>query len=387
MPLMPLNYTALDTVSSFAGRSQLPSLIAERRVRWRDFPVSPDEFLSACDAEDVAPLVHLRIAESDDAGEWPLVVRDALADRARAAAAEELLRAAEARAVIEALADADVQAILIKGTAVAYTVYPMPACRPRSDTDLLIPAASIDDARRVLASLGYTAAVHCSELFRQFEMQKTDRFGVTHAFDVHWKISTQPAFAHTLIYEDVRSRTVPVPALGRAAHTLSTTDALMLACIHPVMHHRNAVRLLWAYDIHLLASSLSPSAMAAFAERARERSVAAVCGYQLRLARTLFGTHIEPRPLTTLAEVEAIEPSAAYLTSERRWHDETLSSARGLPRVGDRLKLAREILFPRPAYMFGAYGLHGKPLAPWLLPALYVHRNMRGAWRILTGKK
>ncbi len=28
-----------------------------------------------------------------------------------------------------------------------------------------------------------------------------------------------------------------------------------------------------------------------------------------------------------------------------------------------------------------------KPLAPLLLPALYVHRNMRGAWKILAGKK
>ena len=54
---------------------------------------------------------------------------------------------------------------------------------------------------------------------------------------------------------------------------------------------------------------------------------------------------------------------------------------------GDRVRLLREVLLPSPSYMLGAYGLRGKPLGTWLLPALYVHRNVRGAWKILTGKK
>jgi len=37
--------------------------------------------------------------------------------------------------------------------------------------------------------------------------------------------------------------------------------------------------------------------------------------------------------------------------------------------------------------MLALYGLHGKPLAAWLLPMLYVHRNARGAWKVLSGKK
>ena len=37
--------------------------------------------------------------------------------------------------------------------------------------------------------------------------------------------------------------------------------------------------------------------------------------------------------------------------------------------------------------MLGTYGLRDKPLGPWLLPVLYVHRNVRGTWKILMGKK
>jgi hypothetical protein len=81
------------------------------------------------------------------------------------------------------------------------------------------------------------------------------------------------------------------------------------------------------------------------------------------------------------------EPSGEYLASERRWHHETLANLRALPRLADRARLVREVLLPSPHYMLGAYGLRGNPLAPLLLPALYLHRNMRGAWKILAGKK
>ena len=81
------------------------------------------------------------------------------------------------------------------------------------------------------------------------------------------------------------------------------------------------------------------------------------------------------------------EPSAAYFASQRRWRHELASSLRGSPRFADRIKLLREVLLPGQDYMLARYGLRGKPLAAWLLPVLYVHRNARGAWKILSGKK
>jgi hypothetical protein len=97
-----------------------------------------------------------------------------------------------------------------------------------------------------------------------------------------------------------------------------------------------------------------------------------------------------PLPAGILDSLEAPgppEPSTEYLASERRWHHETLASLRALPRVSDRVRMLRDVLLPSPAYMLGAYGVRAKPLGPWLLPALYVHRNLRGAWKILAGKK
>lgn len=91
--------------------------------------------------------------------------------------------------------------------------------------------------------------------------------------------------------------------------------------------------------------------------------------------------------MTALADARGSEPSAAYLASQRQWHHELMASIRALPSAGARVRLLREVLFPAPHYMLGLYSLTGTPFGRLLLPALYVHRHLRGAWRVIVGKK
>jgi hypothetical protein len=365
----------------------LAAFLAGRSASWPDLNITPDELIALCEGEQLVPLVYQRLAESSCADGWPSSLRDALSDSARRSAGEELLRGAETRAVIDALARSGIQPILIKGTPLAYGWYSTPASRPRDDTDVLIPSTQVASARDVFASLGYMTTVHCSDLFSQFEVQKTDGFGMTHAFDVHWRISTQPVFAELLTHEELLPETVPVPALGASAIAPRAIDALLLACVHPVMHHRSSERVLWIYDIHLLASALSAPEFDAFARLAQRKKVAAICVHGLRLAQVMFGTSVPVSVTAALSRAESREPSAEYLASDRRWHHELIASVRALPSLGERIHLLRGVLFPSPGYMLGAYGLRDKPLGPWILPALYVHRNLRGAWKMMSGKK
>ena len=140
---------------------------------------------------------------------------EALCQEAHAEAARELLRADEIKTVLGELAAAGISPILFKGTALAYSIYPSPICRPRNDTDLLIAPTAVDAARRVFAACGYAVTVHCADLFSQFEVQRVDRFGVLHVFDVHWKISTQPVFENLLTYDDLARRSQDFRRSGR----------------------------------------------------------------------------------------------------------------------------------------------------------------------------
>jgi hypothetical protein len=327
------------------------------------------------------------VYESPLADEWPDTVRRALSTAARVQAAVEMVRAAEIRDSLDALADAGVPAVLLKGTPLAYLLYDAPSLRPRGDTDLMVPEEHVSAARSVFLSRGFTSTVHCDDLFSQFEVQKQGEFGVVHAFDVHWKISTQPIFANLLTFDELECHAEPVPALGPHARAAGPLHALLLACAHPVMHHQNTERLLWIYDVHLLASRLSAADFDAFAEMASERKMAAVCAHQLRLAQQTFRTAVPPDVFRRLAAPPQPEPSVAYLSPHRRWHDELLSAVTALPGWSDRARHLRQVLFPSRQYMFAMYGVRQKALGTLMLPALYLHRNVYGAWKILAGKK
>ena len=375
---MPSSREALTVIAAFL-RGDV--------TRWSDLALDAQTFLDLCREHEVEGLCFERLSKLDSTAGWPRQVWEELSDAARTRAAEELLRKAEIRRVVAALADAGIRPILLKGTPLAYTVYDSPASRPRADTDVIVSGAEVEAARQVMRSLSYVETVQCHELLSQFEVQQCDRFGVIHAFDVHWSISTQPVFAGLLTYDALLLRAVAVPALGESAVAPCRVDALLLSCVHPAMHHRNDERLLWILDIHLLASGLSPAELDEFEALARMKKVVAICRRGLQQAQAVFGTLVAADLIGRLNRTAGPEPSAAYLASERRWHHETMASLRALPRLGDRARLVREVLLPSPGYMLGAYGLRDKPLGTWLLPALYVHRNVHGAWKILIGKK
>ncbi|HKY23493.1 MAG TPA: nucleotidyltransferase family protein [Vicinamibacterales bacterium] len=368
-------------------RESLCALLAGEEVRWSQIRAAPADFLASCAEHEVKGLVRSRLERLAHRAEWPREIHEDLAAHAHRDTALEMLRGAEISLVLADLAAVGIRPVLIKGTSLAYGTYEAPACRPRGDTDMLVRECDVEAAREAFARRGYAATIHCSDLFSQFEVQKVDRFDVVHAFDVHWKISTQPVFENLFTYDELLARSQPVLALGPNARGAGAVDALLLACVHPTMHHRNIDRMLWIYDVHVLASALALAGFDELTRLARQKRVAAICAHGLRLAQTFFHCAIPAGVFEALSAEKASEPSAEYLASERRWHHELISSVRSASSFGRRARILREVLFPSPQYMLSAYGFGDKPLGALLLPALYVYRNVNGVWKIVSGKK
>ena len=67
-------------------------------------------------------------------------------------------------------------------------------------------------------------------------------------------------------------------------------DALAIACIHRVAHHGDEQRLIWLYDIHLLAGALTAAEAEDFLSLAAAKRIRAVCARGCSLAHARFGT-------------------------------------------------------------------------------------------------
>ena len=304
------------------------------------------------------------------------------------AEAVELARKHHLVRVLSSLAGSGVNPLLLKGAALAYSVYPSPGLRPRVDTDLLIRSTDRGICHRVLSELGYEKVNAISGELVQYQSgyAMRDRFGIGHVLDVHWRISNTQLFSLALGYDELSSRALSLTALGEHARGLAPVHALLHACMHRAHHLHSPLtlgeagstggdRLIWLYDIHLLVEAMSFRELVEFADLAEHKRIRAVCRDALLRASECFSTRVPGEVLLALTKKGAAEPSAAHLRTGRLHH--LLTEVRSLPRWQDRLRLLKEHLFPPIDYMLKKYSVSSRA---WL-PMLYLKRGIYGAWK------
>lgn len=348
-------------------REPLAAALCGKKIDW------PDELTS----EEVAALVEHGVAPMAYAASHVPQLRDT----AMSAAVAEPLRLRELRAVLDAFAVRRVRPLILKGAALAYSVYAAGELRPRADTDLLIARDELDVVADVLASRGYEMSIDSGDelALRQRSFARTDSFGVAHYFDVHWAITNTPVFASVLRYDELLARAVPLPRIGGSALGLSSVDALLLACIHRVAHHHDSERLIWLCDVHLLRRALTREELRTFWLLAAKRRVVGVCRRTFELAGEWFGGDLRDgaEEFLTPQQLAADEPSRAFLDRSQTYGGVLASNLAALSWRG-RLKRLRQLAFPPRVFMYAQF--RRGPRAA--LPLLYAYRGLRGIARL-----
>jgi hypothetical protein len=306
------------------------------------------------------------------------VLRRRLEPRVRAAVARDLLVQRELQAVLAALESARVDALVIKGTALAYSAYPHPWQRGRLDTDLMVRMADLPAAERALGERGYVRSHAISTgtvVSHQIALEKQDRNGLHHVLDLHWKIVNPHVLADALTFDDLWQRRQPAPALGSSAAVPSAVDSVLIASVHRLAHHQGHDRLIWLWDLKLLTQSFDAAAWRTLGAIAAERGIAGLCLDALVQAHDRLGA---PLPDVIARELERQAPGEAshrYLEGPVHKRDVLESDLRALTSWRDRWRLVREHAFPPADFIRQRYGVRNRI---WL-PALYLHRLLVGA--------
>jgi hypothetical protein len=335
------------------------------------------EFVDAAVRHRLLPLVNWHLRQGASRTRWPRDLTEQIQARARQHAVAEQIQRIELAGLAQDLRERGVDALVFKGAALAYTHYVHPCHRPRNDTDLLVAEPQRERAVEVLQSRGYSPAPMTTGTLVMFQQtfMREDAGGIRHTCDLHWQIANRPAFASLLRFDELTRDARPLVALDSRVAAPSPSHALLIACVHRVAHHHDAAMLLWVYDIHLLASALTPAEADTTRVLAEERGIAAICSAALALAHDVFGTQI-PAALQRL-QPRAREPLAIFTKSGLRPIDMLASDLRALRGWRERARLLREHLFPARDYLRTMEGRLGH--APF--PVLYARRIVRGASR------
>ena len=359
------------------------SVAAALREPQRLATVRPDDVQALADAAARHGVAAVLLREAAGCGVSPDKLGEALRASASAEAATGAIRDAECLRMLGLLRQAGIPHVVIKGLALAYTVYARPWLRPRADTDVLVERGDLERVDGLFLQEGYTLFPHVRGdlILPQRQYVKVYGTGFQHNWDVHWRLTASHVLAHAPADEEVRASACEVQALG-GSRASAAPHALMIACIHRLAHHYDHPRLIWLWDIRLLLGALSASQLSEFASlAARDPVTAAACGRSLAVARDLCGADI-PALLTPLLQTTAGANRAAFLWSgSPRRASYLLGELRAMP-GGKRLRVLRQHLVPSLSSMRERY-----PSAPRaLLPLLYPWRLMVGMPKWLSGR-
>ena len=377
-------HTKVDVALKVRSRDELIcSVMRGENPPWHDAPSAgfAEAFLKRSQVHGVPPLLHERMRGAQG---WPSVVLQALHREALARTMWELRHQQVLARTLSALANIGIHPILFKGTALAYSVYTNPVLRVRGDTDFIIQPHERVRLHEALTALGFKGEMQDAVEFVSYQTNYTleaEGNGM-HTLDVHWRISNRPSLSELFSYEELRNKAVPLPDLCPEAVGVGPIHGLLVACMHRAGHKQSAYyvngvahysgdRLIWIYDIHLLASVLTLGQWQEFLDLATEKGLRAICVEGLELARARFHTTYPEFVLASLSDRTGSERAATYLNASRlRQHWLDLLAIDGL---ANQFRFIRELILPPAGYMRSLYPQAKRSWLPWL----YLHRAFR----------
>ena len=300
-------------------------------------------------------------------------------------AARNILLYAELGRVLKALGSEGIEVVVLKGAALAETIYPSIAHRPMGDVDLLVRPQHLERAQRTLEVVGYRFVPEPEGQFKPFDTRFTGEMafcqeeGIGALIELHWEIIIPEWYRRTtaLKVEVLWERARPFELEGAAAWQLSPEDTLIHLCVHlaaHAFHHPPAYN-----DIAHLLRAESPFPWDRFMERAADSRLRTPAYFALAAAQKLEDAPVPDEILTKLRPsslrrklVEAIanpERVAAGEIPFSRPRSYLLHLALA-DRLRDALGVLLWLLFPGPRWLAQRYMLQGH-LSPFLYSLIH----------------
>jgi hypothetical protein len=279
-----------------------------------------------------------------------------------------------------ALEDAGVEMVLLKGSALAHTVYPDPAWRPFADLDFLVRGQDFQHACEVLAELGFNRGL--PEPRARFD----ERFGKAAELtgpsglmvDLHRTLVVGP-FGLWIDLDELFTGTALFSVGGRSLRRLDDTSLFLHACLHASLGWWPPL-LMPVRDVAQVASSGEVD-WDLVAARTRRWRLGAVVRHAVNTASDFLGASFpdETKVLRAIPsrrrERRALD---AYITNKRQRGGTATSTIRAIPGLPAKIAYARALLFPDRAFL-SARQRNGRPsyLRRLAIPIRWLTRRHR----------
>ena len=348
---------------------------------------SLDEWSNLLDflrANWIIPFVYRRIGSLPTECRPPEPITDEMRQAFQFGRVRSLHMERQLQEIIEAFREQGVRVLVLRGPALAFSLYPDPAMRPSCDLDLLVLPEQVVQARGILESLGYRCLARRFETARDFFREECfvhqKNPGNTFPIDlhwVHWELHHFFKGSEEVGIDDLFQRAWKVETPTLAFETLDPVDYLIHSAIHLVMIHKNEMRLSWIYDTALLAQHLKiPADWETLQERCVALRARLPLEHCLKMAQVWAGLELPAGFDDFSTWLRPTEDESAVWEDTMRHHWVTILLKRSLSNPSlllKRIPSLLRLLFPHPDIVQFCYPTSSN----WLLPISYVRRWLR----------
>lgn len=273
----------------------------------------------------------------------------------------------ECGAALELLSSVDVPHLVLKGAALAETVYRDPALRHAHDFDVLVPEEALNRATEVLRAHGFAPYGFVGLGVHHLTPLRNDAGLVV---ELHRRLCHVHAGFEV---EAVWRRSVPARVGGRDTRVLSRADALVHAGEHAVSC-RSSANLRWVCDAWWLAQELSETDWSSVVEIAITSRVALPIAITLGYLEDALGPVVPASVLARLkaeaARTDKVGMSAAVFGARLSLPQDLAGILRMRDGWRRRVGQLGWRLLPPPRHVRWWFGIR----RDWLVPLYYPYR-------------
>jgi len=257
----------------------------------------------------LAPLLYKKL----DSVPWLAAIPEeplrVLRDAYFTSAARNIILQSELEAIADRLAQAGIRVMVLKGAALANSLYGNIALRPMSDLDLLVRPDDVKRAIDILENFDYVLVGTEADRLDPFAPSFTGELvfskdsPVRATVELHWQLIPAVTFrkATRLDTDKLWKHTAPLTIGMHEALQLTPEATLVHLCTHLGVHSFRHLRGL--LDVALLARELDAAQWERFAGLAEVCQVRTVTYVALTLAQRIFQAEMPP------AVIKRLEPS------------------------------------------------------------------------------
>jgi hypothetical protein len=339
-----------------------------------------ERVLGLAAAWEVEPVMlhHLRASFSEFV---PIEHLETIVDRERSARANSLTRALLTVALSNDLKSKGIDAIVLKGAALAITAYDDASMRSYSDVDLLLRIDDLPRAKAVLLEQGYKPDYADNAEAQLIADQHALEFSNSlNKVELHWTPLSKYLGFNLDIHGLWRTSQM-IPLAGSHIRAMNASHQLLFTCAHGTKHQWINPR--WICDVAQLTARMSHTELEETEDLAASIHARRILALGIRLTRDVLGSSVQTLDRTGVSEADTaqliemvrskvfeptqVEPRSKTLLGRLDPNLEALIYwAKSRERLSDQVKSVSRLLFV-PTERDAAFGFFNWLIRPFRL--------------------